>query len=166
MPAFRRPRAASANYQAERPWSNRSPADQTESETRADTEWSEVRKRRHLAHLADNTPRPLGNANGSGKTVVTMQRRFDGPGSQGFVRKAFACLAEVRGTDRVPIVSPDYARRRSNRAARLLVSSRPASPLLTAFRNNGLVFTEVNPTQPVAGFTPPTALAETSSRKS
>ena len=89
-----------------------------------------------------------------------------GPGSQGFVRKAFACLAEVRGTDRVPVVSPDYARRRSNRAARLLVSSRPASPLLAAFRNNGLAFTEVNPTQPVAWFTPPTDLAETSSRKS
>ena len=61
-----------------------------------------------------------------------------GPGSQGFVRKAFACLAEVQGTDRVPIVSPDYARRRSNRAARLLISSRPSSPLLSAFRSNGI----------------------------
>jgi uncharacterized protein (DUF58 family) len=82
-----------------------------------------------------------------------------GRGSPSFVRTALVPLAELHGTPTVPPVPPELVRGRSNRTARLLVSTRPAGPLADAFRRAGLPFLGVDPTAPPIWFTPPTMLA-------
>lgn len=72
----------------------------------------------------------------------------------GFVRQAFAVLAGVAGTPDVPTAVPPEARR-SSRAARLVVSTRPGSPVAEALRASGLPCAAADPTSPPAWFTPP-----------
>lgn len=81
-----------------------------------------------------------------------------GRGVPTFVRTALLPLAELPGTPHVPAVPPELVRGRSNRTARLLVSTRPAGPLGDAFRRAGLPFVAVDPTAPPGWFTPPPAL--------
>ena len=82
-----------------------------------------------------------------------------GRGSPSFVRTALVPLAELTGRPTIPPVPPELVRGRSNRTARLLVSSRPGGPLADAFRRAGLPFAVVDPSSPPAWFTPPPALA-------
>jgi uncharacterized protein (DUF58 family) len=82
-----------------------------------------------------------------------------GRGSPTFVRSALLPLAELEGTPDVPPVPPELIRGRSNRTARLLVTTRPASPLGEALRRAGLPFVAVDPTAPPGWFTAPPSLA-------
>lgn len=81
-----------------------------------------------------------------------------GRGSPTFVRTALLPLADLPGTPDVPTVPPELVRGRTNRTARILVSTRPSSPLGDAFRRAGLPFVAVDPTAPPAWFTPPSTL--------
>jgi uncharacterized protein (DUF58 family) len=78
----------------------------------------------------------------------------------GFVRQAFAVLADVAGTPAVPTAVPPEARR-SSRTARLVVSTRPGSPVADALRSSGLPCAAADPTVPPAWFVPPVHLTST-----
>jgi len=82
-----------------------------------------------------------------------------GRGTPGFVRTTFAALAGLRGESQVPQIAPELARTGSRRSARVIVSSRPNSPLADSFRRVNLPFAAIDPTQQPAWFTPPPALA-------
>jgi len=89
----------------------------------------------------------------------TPPASFHGRATTAFVRRAFAALAELRGSaDSLPVPA-DFVRPRANRAARLVLSSRTAGPTTLALRAAGLTCAEVTPDRPVTWFTPPTALA-------
>ncbi|OWK46374.1 DUF58 domain-containing protein [Fimbriiglobus ruber] len=87
-----------------------------------------------------------------------------GRGTPAFVRHAFECLAELSGTPNVPVVPPGLARRRSNRSARLLVSTRAVSPLAAAFRSGGVPFSTIDPSAAPAWFVPPPEAAVSGGR--
>ena len=78
-----------------------------------------------------------------------------GRGTPAFARRAFVHLAELTGTPDVPAVSPAAIRRRTNRSARVLVSSRSGSPVAAALRAAGMPFNTVDPTDPPKWYTPP-----------
>jgi uncharacterized protein (DUF58 family) len=78
-----------------------------------------------------------------------------GRASPGFVRPAFACLADVTGSPDVPPVPPGLARRRSFRAARVVVSTRPAGPVAEELRRAGLPVALVHPAAPPVWYSPP-----------
>lgn len=78
-----------------------------------------------------------------------------GRGSPGFVRRAFIHLAELAGSTVVPAVPAGAIRRRTNRSARVVVSSRPGSPIAAALRAAGIPFNTVDPTIAPAWYTPP-----------
>jgi uncharacterized protein (DUF58 family) len=79
-----------------------------------------------------------------------------GRASPGFVRPAFACLADVTGSPEVSPVPIGLARRRSFRAVRVVVSTRPASPVAEELRRAGLPVAVVHPAAPPAWYFPPT----------
>jgi uncharacterized protein (DUF58 family) len=89
----------------------------------------------------------------------TPPRVLAGPGTPGFVRQAFAPLAELSAAPTVPGVPPELLRRGTSRAARVLVSTRPASPLGESFRRAGVTFASIDPTNPPVWFTPPESAA-------
>jgi uncharacterized protein (DUF58 family) len=80
-----------------------------------------------------------------------------GRGTPGFVRQAFVVLADLRGSPNVPATIPTNVRR-SNRAARVVVSTRPTSPIADALRSAGLPCAAVDPTTAPTWFRPPEEL--------
>ncbi|HET6575189.1 MAG TPA: DUF58 domain-containing protein [Fimbriiglobus sp.] len=97
---------------------------------------------------------------GSGLTLIvpgTPPVIRSGRGTPGFVRQAFVPLADLAGTHVVPAAVPSQARR-SNRAARVVVSTRPSSPLADALRSAGLPCVVVDPTAAPHWFVPPEEL--------
>jgi uncharacterized protein (DUF58 family) len=75
----------------------------------------------------------------------------------GFVRQAFVVLADLAGSPAVPTAVPTQARR-SSRAARVVVSTRPTSPVADALRSAGLPCAAVDPTAAPSWFAPPEEL--------
>jgi uncharacterized protein (DUF58 family) len=88
----------------------------------------------------------------------TPPRVLAGPGTPGFVRHAFAPLADLAPADAVPPVPPELLRRGTSRSARVLVSTRPASPVGDGFRRAAVTFSAVDPTAPPVWFTPPSGV--------
>ncbi len=79
-----------------------------------------------------------------------------GRATEGFGRAALALLAEAEATSDTSKIPADGLRRRSNRCARILVSSRPNSPLAAELRQQtGVPFVVVDPGTPMAWYTPP-----------
>jgi hypothetical protein len=76
----------------------------------------------------------------------------------GFVRQTFVVLADLAGTPTVPTTVPAEARQ-SSRAARLVVSTRPESPVADALKAAGLPCAAVDPTAGQAWFIPPPGLS-------
>lgn len=75
----------------------------------------------------------------------------------GFVKQAFALLADLTGNPSVPTAVPHQARR-SSRSARVVVSTRPKSPVAESLRMAGLPCASVDPTAAPTWFTPPDRL--------
>jgi uncharacterized protein (DUF58 family) len=97
------------------------------------------------------------NDDGSDLTLIvpgSPPRVRSGRCTPGFVRQAFAVLADLTGSADVPPVAPSLARR-SSRAARVVVSTRPTSPVADALRSAGLPCATVDPTAAPVWFTPP-----------
>jgi uncharacterized protein (DUF58 family) len=81
-----------------------------------------------------------------------------GRATEGFGRAALALLAEAEPTADTAALPADAFRRRSNRCARILVSSRPNSPLAGELRRQtGVPFVTVDPGTPMAWYRPPAA---------
>jgi uncharacterized protein (DUF58 family) len=78
-----------------------------------------------------------------------------GRASPWMVRDLFKSLATMKGMAYVPPIPLDLIRRRSNRAARLLLTTRPNSPLLDSFRSGGQQFAVVSPQESIGWFVPP-----------
>lgn len=76
--------------------------------------------------------------------------------SAAFVRQAFASLADVAGSDAVPTVPLSAVRAGAMRTARLVVSSRPNSPLARALRGGGLPSANVDPSMALRWYRPAT----------
>jgi uncharacterized protein (DUF58 family) len=72
----------------------------------------------------------------------------------GFVRQAFVLLADLTGTPSVPTAVPSQARR-SSQAARVVVSTRPSSPIADSLHSVGLPCAAVDPTAAQNWFAPP-----------
>jgi hypothetical protein len=70
------------------------------------------------------------------------------------VRQAFVVLADLAGSHSVLPAIPKQVRR-SSRAARVVVSTRPASPVADALRVAGLHCAAVDPTAAPTWFVPP-----------
>ena len=96
----------------------------------------------------------------------TPPAAFHGLATTTFVRRAFAALAELEGSADVPLVPADFVRPRSNRAARLVLSTRPRGPTAQALRAANLTCAEVTPDRPLSWFTPPLALAPNGNKSS
>lgn len=77
-----------------------------------------------------------------------------GRSTPGFVRQAFVVLADLTGSPDVPTAVPAQARR-SSQAARVVVSTRPASPVADSLRSSGLPCAAVDPTAGQNWFVPP-----------
>jgi uncharacterized protein (DUF58 family) len=73
----------------------------------------------------------------------------------GFVRQACRPLATLAGTEGVPPLPAEAISTRTNRAARIVVSTRPDSPVAAALTGAGLPFAAVHPGRPPAWFQPP-----------
>ncbi len=94
--------------------------------------------------------------------VVTLA--LTGPGGgvrsgragDAFAREALKLLAPVVGSTDTGAVAAEGFRRMTGRSARVLVSSRPGTPLLGELRaRTGLPFVPLDPGRPVAWYTPP-----------
>jgi uncharacterized protein (DUF58 family) len=83
-----------------------------------------------------------------------------GRASPWMVREVFKPLATLQGSSQVPMIPMDVIRRRSNRAARLLLTTRSSSPLAESFRAGGQPFAVVSPSDQIGWFTPPTGPQE------
>lgn len=85
--------------------------------------------------------------------------------SPSFVRQAFASLADIAGSPMVPPVAPNSVRFGATRTARLVVSTRPASPIGAGLRASGVPVAEVDPQNPPRWYLPrPEPSAETGHR--
>lgn len=73
----------------------------------------------------------------------------------GFVRQACRPLATLAPSADVPAIAPSLIRTRTNRAARIVVSTRPGSPVAAAFADAGVPFAAVDPSYPPAWYHPP-----------
>ncbi|MFO0852157.1 MAG: hypothetical protein U0871_26870 [Gemmataceae bacterium] len=73
----------------------------------------------------------------------------------GFARQACRPLATFAPTADVPAFAPDLIRTRTNRTARIVVSTRPGSPVAAAFADAGVPFAAVDPSYPPAWYHPP-----------
>jgi uncharacterized protein (DUF58 family) len=78
-----------------------------------------------------------------------------GRGTPSVVRHLLTPLATVAGYTSNPVVPHELVRGRSNRTARVLLSTRPACPVGSDFHRAGLPLAVVDPTTPPAWFTPP-----------
>jgi uncharacterized protein (DUF58 family) len=89
-----------------------------------------------------------------------------GPGTPLFVREGFGKLAGIAGTPAVSTTGLGRIPALRDRAARLLVSTRPRSPIAAAIRAAGLSLAVVDPTSPARWFSlpPSVALAPTTGR--
>jgi uncharacterized protein (DUF58 family) len=76
--------------------------------------------------------------------------------STAFVRQAFASLADIAGMETVPSVPLSAMRVSAVRTARLVVSSRPNSPLAGALRSVGLPTASVDPSMLLRWYRPAT----------
>jgi uncharacterized protein (DUF58 family) len=83
---------------------------------------------------------------------------YRGRASLEFVRQAFAHVAVLPATARVPLVPADFVRPRSGRASRLVLSPRADSPLLGSFRQAGLTCADISAERPPLWFVPPPGL--------
>jgi uncharacterized protein (DUF58 family) len=73
-----------------------------------------------------------------------------------FARQALTLLAAAKGSPDARAVPARALRKRSNRCARVLVSSRPGSPFAAELRaRTGLPFMMLSPAEPIAWYTPP-----------
>jgi uncharacterized protein (DUF58 family) len=73
-----------------------------------------------------------------------------------FARQALTLLAAADGSPDARAVPDKALRKRSNRCARVLVSSRPATPFAAELRaRTGLPFLTLDPVGPIAWYTPP-----------
>ncbi len=91
-------------------------------------------------------------------TVVVFDETValrSGPGTPQFVREGFCILAGVVGTPAVSVSGMPALR---NRAARLLVSTRPRSPVAAAVRSAGVSLAVVDPGSSAPWFAPPAAV--------
>lgn len=79
-----------------------------------------------------------------------------GRATEGFGRSALTLLAEAKPIDGPAPMALDTLRRKSNRCARILVSSRPNSPMALELRDKtGVPFVSVDPASPIAWYRPP-----------
>lgn len=79
-----------------------------------------------------------------------------GRATDGFARHALAILASAAGGPDSGTIPGAVFRKRSNRCARILVSSRPATQLGGELRaRSGVAFMTVDPSSPLAWYTPP-----------
>lgn len=88
--------------------------------------------------------------------IVAGEKATDvsGTGTPHFVRTGFARLAEVVGTPAVSLVLPPSVRR-SRHAARVVISTRPNSPLLATVRAGVGSAAALDPSAPPVWFAPP-----------
>ncbi len=82
-----------------------------------------------------------------------------GPGTPLFVREGFGKLADVTGTTTVSTAGLNRVAALRDRAARLLISTRPRSPVAGAIRAAGLSLAVVDPTSPARWFALPPSVA-------
>jgi uncharacterized protein (DUF58 family) len=88
--------------------------------------------------------------------VAGLPESRTGRATEGFGRSALTLLAEAKPVSDSPVVPVDTLRRRSNRCARILVSSRPNSPFAGELRSRtGVPFVSVDPDTPIAWYRPP-----------
>jgi uncharacterized protein (DUF58 family) len=92
-------------------------------------------------------------------TLALLDRTFaarTGRADDRFAREALTLLASAEGTPDTRAVAADVPRRRSSRCARILISSRPNSPLLADLRGrSGVPYVPLHPSEAVAWYTPP-----------
>ncbi len=89
--------------------------------------------------------------------VAGLTESRTGRATEGFGRASLALLAEAGSVDGPAPIALDTLRRRSNRCARILVSSRPNSPMAAELRGKtGVPFVAVDPGTPIAWYRPPT----------
>ena len=85
-----------------------------------------------------------------------MAESRSGRATEGFGRAALSLLAEAGPSNDASQFPIDTLRRRSNRCARILVSSRPNGPLAGELRaQTGVPFVTVDPATPIAWYRPP-----------
>ena len=84
---------------------------------------------------------------------------FRGPGTPLFVREGFGKLADIVGTPDIAVTGLNRVPGLRDRAARLLVSTRPRSPVAAAIRAMGLSLAVVDPTSPAHWFSLPPSVA-------
>lgn len=78
------------------------------------------------------------------------------PGTKDKIRKALSPLAEVAGSETFPALPADAFRRRSNRCARLLITTRQNSPMIQLVRSqSGVPFVPFDPTIQTSWYKPP-----------
>ena len=82
-----------------------------------------------------------------------------GPGTPPFVREGFCKLAGIVGTPDVSVASAYGIQAIRHKAARLLISTRPHSPVAGAIRSAGLSLAVVDPSSPAKWFVLPAAVA-------
>jgi uncharacterized protein (DUF58 family) len=88
--------------------------------------------------------------------VAGQSESRSGRATEGFGRAALALLAEAQPITGSAPIALDTLRRRSNRCARILVSSRPDSPFAAELRaTTGVPFVAVDPAKPIAWYRPP-----------
>jgi uncharacterized protein (DUF58 family) len=79
-----------------------------------------------------------------------------GRAGERFAREALTLLAGAEGAPDTRAAAGDVPRKRSSRCARILVSSRPNTPLAADLRGRiGVPFVSLDPFRPVAWYTPP-----------
>ncbi len=81
-----------------------------------------------------------------------------GPSTPGFVRTGFDVLADLAGSPSVPPIPPELLRG-TERALRLVVSTRPNGPVAGELRAKGLAVAAVDPGVTPVWFVPPRAVA-------
>lgn len=80
-----------------------------------------------------------------------------GRATPGFVRSAFAPLAGLTGMTTVPTVPTAAVRLQAARTARMVISSRPDSPILSDLRRGGVPVAAVHPKAPPGWYHVPNA---------
>lgn len=90
--------------------------------------------------------------------VAGLSEARTGRATEAFGRAALSLLSEAQPTTDHPQFPIDQLRRRSNRCARILVSSRPNSPLAGELRQQtGVPFVVVDPSTPMAWYRAPSS---------
>lgn len=129
------------------PWLPANPSD----EARRRLEWT--------LSLATTLATAWGDADSTAEVVLVVPGEpptvRTGRATPGFVRTAFVCLAGLEGSEVVPAVPPGAVRHRSNRSARIVISSRSVSPIMSALRSGGLSVAFADAVTAPTWFTPP-----------